>query len=250
MATTTTTTNTHQQDSFCHFCGGYEGRKSRCAACKEVSYHNKEHQKADWKKHKACCKAVTENPVSVWIEVQQGEGNGLTNVMINHIFANKAEGLEFARSSLAGSTNPPLRSPFCELTGWDVEIYCGKAYNITVRPGQVHGGGGGGMNSAGVYLGCDLNDGMTRYNNISGTIFVTGRRLSDGKPLNKDILWGLLNFIWDAMDLFDGTLNLPREPTLQKWAKRYKEGSWVPRGGDGGIDVYSNDFSQRARDHR
>lgn len=63
------------------------------------------------------------------------------------------------------------------------------------------------MNAAGVYLGSDLDD-------MSGPIFVTGRRQKDGKPLNKDILWGLLNFIWDAMDLYDGPLYLLLTQTL------------------------------------
>ena len=233
---------------FCQWCGGY-GARSRCASCKEVYYCSKDHQKKDWSRHKACCKAVAAEPTSVWIEVQEGEGNGLANIMTNHIFANKAQGLDFVREHL-GSVSPPLRSPFCELTGWNIEIYCRPDYNDVSQAGRVIGRVRGHLNAAGIYLGSDLYDGLTRYNNMSGRIFVTGRFHKDGKPLNNDNLWGLLNFIWDAMDLYDGTLDEPIQPTLQHWSTQYKQGSWVPRGGSGGIDIYSNDFSKGARDHQ
>lgn len=85
---------------------------------------------------------------------------------------------------------------------------------------------------------------------MSGCIFVTGRCLKDGKPLNKDILWVLLNFIWDAMDLYDGTLDVPIQATLRQRAAQYNQGSWVPGGGSGGVDVYSHNFLQGAKDHR
>jgi hypothetical protein len=98
------------------------------------------------------------------------------------------------------------------------------------------------MNGAGIYLGCDIQSGISRFNNLSGPIFVTGRRASDGRPLTSDALWGILNFIWDAMDLY-GTGEDPT-PTLLRWVRRYRERSWVPMGGDGGVDVYCVNVSQ------
>ncbi|KAL7573081.1 hypothetical protein ACA910_018767 [Epithemia clementina (nom. ined.)] len=256
--------NSSGLDTFCQCCG-QRGVTLRCSSCQEVFYCIKDHQKAHWKKHKIGCKAVAANPVSVWIQVEEGEGNGLVNAMVNHIFANKHEGFQFVRKSKqlqAPHISPPLRSPFCELMGWDVEIYCSTKYNRVL--GGYHNGGelsvlgygdnddGAAKNGAGIYLGCDLGDGLTRYDNLAGPIFVTGRRQSDGQPLNQKILWGLLNVIWDAMDLYDGTcgdyddddeFDAAVRSTLQKWASSYQKGEWIPQGGFGGVNVYSTDFT-------
>jgi hypothetical protein len=56
---------------------GKEGAVARCSACKEVSYCNQSHQKADWKQHNPCCKGIIADPKSIWIEVEESEGNGL-----------------------------------------------------------------------------------------------------------------------------------------------------------------------------
>lgn len=168
---------------------------------------------------------------------------GLTNQMTNHIFSNYADGMEYARKQLV-ATGPAMRSQFCELNGWNVQVYCNKMMNDFIFPGRVAGRGHGHLNAAGIYLGSALDDGLTRWNNLSGRIFVTGRRQTDGKPLNQDVLWGLLVFICDAMDHYPGS---PRR-RLERWARQYKEGTWEPPSGDGGCDIYSNDFS--GTDHR
>lgn len=62
------------------------------------------------------------------------------------------------------------------------------------------------------------------------------------RPLTSDALWGILNFIWDAMDLY-GTGEDPTL-TLLRWVRRDRERSWVPMGGDGGVDVYCVNVSQ------
>jgi hypothetical protein len=227
----------------CQFCGA-AGPMARCSACKEVSYCNQTHQKADWKEHKPCCKGIIADPKSIWIEVTEGEGNGLGNTMMNHIFPRKEDFWKYVKDDAEFAhpiTIGPLRSPFSELIGWSVEIYCSKVYN------RMDGGralGQGPLNGAGIYLTSSLQSGLSVNTNLSGRIFVTGRRQSDGKPLTSDVLFGILNFVLDAMDLYeDGE---PALPYLKRWAKDYKQGTWEPDGGRGGIDVYNSD-TQRLR---
>jgi hypothetical protein len=227
----------------CNHCGK-EGPVARCGACKEVSYCNQSHQKADWKQHKPCCKGIIADPKSIWIEVTEGEGNGLSNTMMNHIFPNKGgfwkyvkDDADFAHRLSIG----PLRSPFSELLGWSVEVYCSKVYNEMGR-GRVLGQGP--LNGAGIYLTSSVDSGLSVNTNLSGRIFVTGRRQSDGKPLTSDVLFGILNFIWDAMDLYGE--DEPVFPYLKRWAKGYKQGTWEPGGGCGGVDVFNTD-TQRLR---
>jgi hypothetical protein len=87
-ATARDAASSYKVSGICNFCGK-AGRMARCSACKEVSYCNQTHQKADWKQHKPCCKLIIANPKSIWIEVTEGEGNGLSNTMMNHIFPQK-----------------------------------------------------------------------------------------------------------------------------------------------------------------
>jgi hypothetical protein len=231
----------------CNHCGK-EGAEARCSACKEVFYCDQSHQKADRKQHKPCCKGIADDPKSIWIEVTEGEGNGLSNTMMNHIFPNKHDGWNYVKQQpqfAHGNTIGPLRSPFSELIGWSVEVYCSKAYNEMVGPSRVNGGGP--LNGAGVFLGCPVDTGLSVNPSLSGRIFVTGRRQSDGKPLTSDALFGILNFIWDAMDLYGDCE--PVGPHLKRWTLAYKRGTWEPSGGCGGIDVFCTD-TERLRSNK
>jgi len=87
-----------------------------------------------------------------------------------------------------------------------VEVYCSTSQNeelsACISALEVVGKCNSTLNGAGIYLGCDLQSGITRFNNVCGPIFVCGRRANDGKPLVSDALWGILNFIGDAMGLY------------------------------------------------
>jgi hypothetical protein len=242
-----TTTSSDKASALCKHCGK-EGAEARCSACKEVFYCNQSHQKADWKLHKPCCKGITADPRSIWIEVTEGEGNGLSNTMMNHIFPNKENGWKFVKQQphfAHGKTIGPIRSPFSELIGWSVEVYCSKAYNEMIGPSRVNGRGP--LNGAGVFLGCPVDTGLSVNPSLSGRIFVTGRRQSDGKPLTSGVLFGILNFIWDAMDLYGDCE--PVGPHLKRWTAAYKRGTWEPSGGCGGIDVFCTD-TERLRSNQ
>lgn len=232
--------------TFCHYCGKMDP-KYRCASCHEMCYCTKGHQVAHWKRvHKKSCKYITESPLSIWVEVRHGEGNGIHNPMIQHIFSNKAEGYEYvkAQNEFANDcTSRPLRSPYCELLGWDVEMYCSTLFNRVHLPngGLVDVIGNGELshiNGAGIYLGCDIQSGITRHVDVEGRIFVTGRN-QKGRTLTVDILWGILSFIWDCMSLYGRPDGSGDTDTLARWCNEYRQGIWQPKGGnDANIDVY------------
>ena len=232
--------------AFCRVCGVLSP-KFQCAKCRETAFCCKEHQISNWRAgHRDFCRFVSDNPLSIWVEVHHGEGNGLLNPMTQHIFANKADGLAYVQSQPEFSndqTSRPLRSPFCELLGWDVEMFCSTLFNRIHPPyeGLVDAMGNGELkeiNGAAIYLGCDVQSGITRHMDVEGRIFVTGRNQS-GRSLTADILWGILNFIWDSMSLYGKPDGSADTETLSKWLSEYKKGTWQPRGGtEANIDVY------------
>lgn len=232
--------------SLCRYCGIIEP-KFRCSSCREARYCSRDHQIAHWRRtHKKSCKFVNANPLSIWVEVKHGEGNGINNPMIQHIFSNKHEGFTFVQAQDEFSdncTSRPLRSPYCELLGWDVEMYCSTIFNRIHLPyeGLVDVIGNGELqriNGAGIYLGCDVQSGITRHVDVEGRIFVTGRNQM-GRTMTVDVLWGILNFIWDCMSLYGGPDGGADTETLLRWCNEYRQGTWQPRGeNDGEIDVY------------
>lgn len=240
--------------SFCKHCGVYANNLKACTACYEVSYCGVAHQKADWSKHKHRCNHVRECAQSVWIEIPCNEGNGFNAKMKTHILNDKECGLDLCSKKLAGAMSPGLRSSFAELLGWNIEIFCSSRANrieLDSNNAWVDGLKYRGMNAAGIFLGCSLSTGRSKYTDMDGTIFVTGRNKA-GDVLTTNVLWGILNFISDSMDYYDGTLDTHPAPTLKHWARQYKDKVWVPAGVTG-IDVYCIDpkkcFRNKVVDH-
>jgi len=230
--------------NYCSACGTVSTSLSRCGGCKEVWYCSKEHQKNHWRTHKPACLYAKENPECIVIRVEAGEGSGLTNRRSHYQLKNKEEALGFIQNCQGMTLGRPLRSEFCELLGWYVEIYCNATTNTFFPPGSMVDLDGQrrlGLNSAGIYLGCSLSTGLTKYNNLDGEICVIGRRIKDGKCMNKDILWGILNFIWDAMDFYGDEPDPMSE--ISQLARQYRDGTWEPSGSFGGVDIYSTDAS-------
>lgn len=196
----------------CQVCGD-TGSFAHCFGCKEVHYCCRDHQKADWPQHKVMCRQIATMPSSIFIQICPDEGNGLNSDMISHFFENKREGLEYIATTFFSGKDlsRPLRSPFCELLGWQVEIFCSANHQqFFFRPhglcGEViHllGNRVDGVNGAGVFLGCAIENGVSRYKNLDGMIFVTGRHIKTGRSLTQYILWEILDFIYDSMDVYD-----------------------------------------------
>jgi hypothetical protein len=142
-----------------------------------------------------------------------------------------------------GCTSRPLRSSFCEFLGWDVEMFCNTQRNRIQAPeeGLVDVVGDGELehlNGAGIYLGCDVQTGISRYIDVDGRIFVTGRSQQTGRNMTSDILWGVLNFIWEAMSLY-GQPGGADTNTLKIWSNIYRQGLWLPKGAnDENFDAY------------
>lgn len=230
---------------YCELCGSVAGGKSRCSACKEAWYCSKEHQQADWgASHKPICRHVKHHPEAIFVKIEAGEGNGLTNQMTNYVFENKDRGLAFVLRELHGHMSRPLRSQLAEILGWKLEVYCSTTLNQLHSSGmmEVLGQGSSTLNGAGIHLGCDIQSGISRFNDLCREIYVFGRRIKDGRLIVSDSLWGALNFIWDAMDLY-GEEEDPG-PSIMRRVRRYREGSWTPVGGDGGVDVFCVDVNQ------
>ena len=74
---------------------------------------------------------------------------------------------------------------------------------------------------------------QSRSTFMKGIIFVTGRRHSDGATLTNVVLWGILNFIFDAMELYGGIGGDEEEEeeqpisTLKRWGDEYKHQGWI-----------------------
>jgi MYND finger len=180
------------------------------SGCHEAYYCSADHQRADWSKHKARCKYVKENPKSIWIQVEAGEGNGLGNKMTNHWFGTKEDGLAHVLQQPGFAiTGSPLRSAFCEILGWKVEIYHS---GCSARPP---------LNGAEVFLLCDMESGLSIFQDLGGRIVITGRN-EKGESMTSDVLWGIRNFIWDAMDYYPEGRAIS---VITRWRDRYLQGS-------------------------
>ena len=268
-----------------------------CGACRAAHYCCKEHQKQDWKVHKLVCKRaqkasaeVKELPTSsprahtegnscckvVLIEVFSAEGLGLSNEMVTHVFASKADALEFVKEKFffgmsSGVLLKPLKEmPFLtELLQWqNCELYVDPQRHQFFEPGTSFLRCCGGMpsgprtrgdantlNSLGIYIGCSLDTGLSMHLNARGTVFFIGQR--NNHPVTANVLWGAAKFIAEAMEYYgsDDDASLARTVFL-RWAKRYRAEKWEPRDGSAGVNLYETDpfqtgtpWHQRVHDH-
>lgn len=113
--------------------------------------------------------------------------------------------------------SPGLRSSFSELLGWSIEIFCSSRANrieLGSNNAWVDEMKYQGMNAAGTSLGCRLSTGRSKYTDMDGTIFVTGRNKAGDVLTTNIVLWGILNVISDSMEYYDGTLDTYPAPTL------------------------------------
>eukprot|EP00397_Hematodinium_sp_SG-2012_P029214 GEMP01030840.1.p1 GENE.GEMP01030840.1~~GEMP01030840.1.p1 ORF type:complete len:502 (+),score=79.56 GEMP01030840.1:130-1506(+) len=224
----------------CHATPSRTTKLLRCTACSATYYCSREHQKAHWKVHKSACqkkKTTTScaSPASdvssdfYVVEVSEGQGNGLTNKMRNLRFSSRREGMEYVRRNGGFHLT---KSPFATLLGWDVEIYW--------NPLEAAG-----LNAAGIYLSCELDSGFPplshHIDGVFGMIYVTPP-FGSNRRLTSDILWGILNYIFDSMDYYGK--NWPGaklQAHLREGAACYRAQTWEPTSGTGGIPIYETD---------
>ena len=93
-------------------------------------------------------------------------------------------------------------------------------------------------NAGSVFSTCELSNGLSMYQQLRGNSIIVCK---NDKILTSDRLWGILNFIFECMDYFDGTIEMDakqRNTQILFDARKYKQNTWSPRAGTGGIDIY------------
>ena len=214
----------------------------------------------------------------VVVEVGPGEGSGLLNPMVNHVLPAAKPYLASAlvlagfglRPTRAGLLRG-LRSPFAEVLGWDVRMFVDPSSHAFSRREEtpsvgstVHawtecmGPGTHGrdtastgsdadvegltkLNASAVFFGCSAEDGMSPYRFIMGKAYVVGRHSATGQPLTGNVLWGILNFIYEAMDCFSDMEEEECKAMLDERAASYRARTWEPIAGLAGVDIYECD---------
>ncbi|KAG6615238.1 Egl nine 1 [Phytophthora cinnamomi] len=261
----------------CPVCGKSESLK-RCSSCKSVSYCSREHQRQHWKVHRAECtyqskQAQPEQPspnasdMVVVVEIKSGEGSGLTNRMVNHVFSSRVQATRYIRQRLGYDQTDEMKEltemPFLkELMGFSTGVLYVDPRQNAFPPfnedfNQQFGFGfeldelndmlncrgvAGELNAMAIYLGSNLDTGLSMSVNASGDAFFIGTT-AKGKPVTSNVLWGAANFVYEGMDYYppDDHTQQEREQIFRKWSLRYTRGTWQPMAGNGGFDLYQTD---------
>jgi len=252
----------------CQECGNDKAKDENkklmvCGACKSVRYCCKEHQISDWKVHKKACKIIraklaakekkTESNKSnsgtvIVVEVKSREGNGLCNVYINHIFPSKLSALDYIAKKF--NTSKQALKPLTQM-GFLRGVMKFRSAELYINPNQhdisignpfmiADGGFPSGirkpghencLNGLAIYLGCRLDNGISAFNNIKGTVFFIGKT-KENMYVTSNILWGAANLICDAMDYFgDEDADTLQHTLFKEWGKSYVQKTWQPKGG-------------------
>jgi hypothetical protein len=158
---------------------------------------------------------------------------------------------EFFRESVVN--NPKIRchkSGVAEMCGLNMKLYyfkckrgCAQYYReggqdaavavMVNDPGFLRDN-----NGIASWLTIDPDIGLPEWT-VTGKAYVV---LEDGAlPLSRGQVWGIQEMINCLMDIYDfdpDKLRLGRS-TLGRWSQEYREKTWVPPSGLGGIDIYS-----------
>ncbi|KAL7687994.1 hypothetical protein Plhal304r1_c020g0071181 [Plasmopara halstedii] len=191
------------------------------------------------------------NGMVVVVEIKSGQGNGLTNDMINHVFNSQTIALEYVRQQLGYRQTEKMEKlsqmPFLQdLLGFiesDLIVYprlnsftrdLDNMYKCMRIRGELNG--------MAIYLGCALDNGLSMHLNARGDAFFIGTT-STGKPVTSNVLWGAASFIYKAMDYYSDEDYAPeqREELFRKWGQQYRMGTWEPMAGSVGLNLYQTD---------
>ncbi|POM67231.1 Hypothetical protein PHPALM_16801 [Phytophthora palmivora] len=259
----------------CPICGKSESLR-RCGSCKRVSYCSREHQRQHWKVHRTVCtyqskqqepeEPSTSGDMVVVVEIKSGEGSGLTNKMVNHVFSSRVQATEYIRQRLGYSQTDEMKEltemPFLRelmdfssgvlyvdprqnaFPPFNEEFICqfGFGLGIDELNNMLNCRGiRGELNAMAIYLGSKLDNGLSKSVNASGDAFFIGTT-AKGAPVTSNVLWGAANFIYEAMDYCSADYTKEeRERKFHKWSHKYRQGTWEPMAGSGGIDLYQTD---------
>ncbi|EEY63924.1 uncharacterized protein PITG_02433 [Phytophthora infestans T30-4] len=194
----------------------------------------------------------------VVVEIKSGEGSGLTNRMIHHVFNSQVQAIRYIRERLGYSQTDDMKEltemPFLrELMGFSSGVlYVDPRQNVfppfTKEFNRQFGFGFGAdeinnmlncrgvrgeLNAMAIYIGSKLENGLSMSANASGDAFFIGTT-AKGEPVTSNVLWGAANFVYEAMDYYPDD-NCPKEQRQQKfrkWSRRYALETWEPMAGE------------------
>ena len=160
------------------------------------------------------------------VEIQSNRG------MACGPLTNQLQNLSFTQSKLMQYVKRnqmmEYKSPFANLLGYDLSIYV----NPRSRDPE--------NNAGSVFLTSALSNGLSPYQQLPGNSIV----VCNNKVITSDRIWGILNFILEAMDHYDGSFDMnknQRQAAIARDVTQYKNGTWEPRAGCGGVNLYNDD---------
>lgn len=157
------------------------------------------------------------------------------------------------RNILQNANVTCIPSIIANLCGLDIKLYVAKS-KISKFLGESFQEGG--IDAVNQLL--MMNPNIHRVNNGAATFLlldpesgyatkiVKGKAYvvcDDGKTkLTRGQVWGLQEMVNCAMDIYDATEeNMQRgKEAILRWASQYREKTWVPRSGTGGVDIYAD----------
>ena len=196
----------------------------------------------------------------VVIEVQAGEGNGLTNKMKNHLFNTKEEALKYIATEFqCNQTKPVKQMDFLTdlLKFKHAELFVSPSCaeyqsndllsSIRALRGDVNNPIP--KNAMAIYLACSLMTGISVILSTRGPAFFIGRN-ERNECVTANVLWGVANFIWDAVYYYGVDEFIEQgydgiRPVFEKWAQEYISQTWKPwRTKLGGANIYQTDVTK------
>ena len=164
------------------------------------------------------------------VEIQSNRSTGIGPL------GNNLRNVSFTKSKLAKYIKnrglEEFKSPFAKLLGYDLSIYVDPESSDNEN------------NAGSVFLTCDLVNGLSPYPHLMGNSIVVCK---NDKTLTSDRLWGILNFIFECTDYYDGTIEMStkqRNDQILFDVAKYKQSKWIPRAGTGGIDIYCDNVNR------
>ena len=183
--------------------------------------------------------------------------------MIDHVFPNKDAGYRYLTEDVeefCSRTSSPHLSHLAIALAWDLEIYVSSKNNHLDQNGCFEQSRWmrqrlslgyppafeGEPNGTGIHVTRDLFSDRNELRGVEGTVFVTGRSLQTGQPINSQVLGGMLALLWQCEESDGGRASINQK------VDQYKKGTWslpsyAPTMGFEGVDVYLKDVRNAGR---
>lgn len=218
-------------EKICPYCKAAGDWKIVCVPCGETAYCSDEHQQADMLRHSASCRAAATNPLTVFLEIDssplRSNHGGFVDRAVptkvrSHLFARKDDAMEQLKKFSSCKTIKTHRSPFAELLGWELEIYCDCSIVPEENPfGALLYDNSIPQNIPASILTSPLDrnvycDDINRKESrvFYGSVFLTGRHCKTGELLSFDDLFSILMFIKDTSMAYHTNVSVYSDKTV------------------------------------